>query len=378
MTPFVLVSGDFVTTGGMDRANFALADYLSRQGRPVALVAHRVDAALAGRPGVTVHRVPKPFGSYLLGGWPLAWAGREVAGRAAGSRVVVNGGNCQRADINWVHYLHAAYRPDVGLGFRRRLRERFERELHRRDERAAVAAARVVVCNSERTRQDAIRLVGVAPHSAVTVYLGTDPDRFHPPAATDRDELRRRYQWPLDRPVVAFVGSPGDRRKGFETVLAAWQVACRAADWDALLVVIGRDAGLPVWDARVRAAGLAERVRFLGFRSDVPDLLRAADVLVSPTRYEAYGLGVHEAICCGLPAIVSADAGVAERYPSALGDWLLPDPDDAADLATKLRHWRADVAGSRGRFAAFSAALRSHTWDDMAEQFLRAVGEAPN
>ncbi|MDK2408772.1 glycosyltransferase [Aphanizomenon sp. PH219] len=54
-------------------------------------------------------------------------------------------------------------------------------------------------------------------------------------------------------------------------------------------------------------------INFLGFRADVPNLLRAADCLVAPTRYEAYDLGVHEALCCGLPAIVSADAGVDER-----------------------------------------------------------------
>src|SRR2546428_102724 len=79
------------------------------------------------------------------------------------------------------------------------------------------------------------------------------------------------------------------------------------------------------WQGMAAAHELAGRVRFLGFRTDVPDLLRAADVLIAPSRYEPYGLTVHEALCCGLPALVSAAAGVAERYPAELSDLLIPN-----------------------------------------------------
>src|SRR5262245_51363851 len=59
MNPYLLVSGDFTTWGGMDRANYALADYLARQGNEVHLVAHRVAPGLSERPNVIFHRVPK-------------------------------------------------------------------------------------------------------------------------------------------------------------------------------------------------------------------------------------------------------------------------------------------------------------------------------
>ena len=67
-----------------------------------------------------------------------------------------------------------------------------------------------------------------------------------------------------------------------------------------------------------RSLNLINRAAKFLWSADVPNLLRAADCLVAPTRYEAYGLGVHEALCCGLPGIVSADAGVAERYSPEL------------------------------------------------------------
>jgi hypothetical protein len=66
MKSYLLVTGDFVRTGGMDRANFALADYLARQGEQVHLVAHRVAPELLAYPNVTFHRVPKVANSYLL------------------------------------------------------------------------------------------------------------------------------------------------------------------------------------------------------------------------------------------------------------------------------------------------------------------------
>ena len=119
---------------------------------------------------------------------------------------------------------------------------------------------------------------------------------------------------------MLFIGALGDRRKGFDTLHKAWEMLTRRSATDPLLVVIGQGALLPEWQQRTRAAGLERSITYLGFRNDVPRLVRAADMLVAPTRYEAYGLGVHEALCCGLPAVVSADAGVAERYPAELAD----------------------------------------------------------
>jgi glycosyltransferase involved in cell wall biosynthesis len=175
--------------------------------------------------------------------------------------------------------------------------------------------------------------------------------------------------------VVAFVGALGDRRKGFDTLLAAWQRLCRG-NWDADLVVIGGGAELPVWRTRVQAIGLEERIRFLGFRRDVPELLPACDLLVSSTRYEAYGLGVHEALCCGVPALVSRSAGVAERYPAELAHFLLDDPEDDVALAARLFAWREHRDGCRPDVATLTERLRQRTWDDMVAEMLGLMESA--
>jgi len=67
-------------------------------------------------------------------------------------------------------------------------------------------------------------------------------------------------------------------------------------------------------------------------------------VLVSPVRYEAYGLNVQEALCCGVPAIVSACAGVAERYPATNSlDCFYVILTTFRELVERMRRWRESI-----------------------------------
>ena len=378
MKSYLLVTGDFVKTGGMDRANFALADYLTRQEKNVHLVAHRVAPELLAHGNVTFHHVPKVANSYLLGSPLLNWMGRSHARQLtrAGGRVLVNGGNCHWGDINWVHYVHAAYEPESQVGQLRQLKGAVSRRLFLATERRTLRSARVIVANSARTKRDLIERLAIPEQRIHCVYYGTEPHIFYPATAQERAELRWQLGWSLDKPIVMFIGALGDRRKGFDTLFTAWQRLCADPNWDADLVAIGVGAELPLWQRRAAEAGISSRIHFLGFRSDVPDLLRSADCLVAPTRYEAYGLGVHEALCCGLPALVSATAGVAERYPPDLSDLLLPNPEDSVDLAARLSHWRKTPDEYSKLVNSFSGQLRGYTWDDMAQSILEKMEES--
>src|SRR5204862_7359665 len=119
---WLLATGDLAAHGGMDRANHALVSWLARQGRDVHVVAHRVDAELTSSRRVTVHAVRRPLGAHLVGAPLLARAARRVRAQLpAGTRVLMNGGNGVDGVPTWVHYLHAAYAPDVAVSLRTRL-----------------------------------------------------------------------------------------------------------------------------------------------------------------------------------------------------------------------------------------------------------------
>jgi glycosyltransferase involved in cell wall biosynthesis len=275
-----------------------------------------------------------------------------------------------------VHYLHAAYEAPTAGSAARRAKTALVRRRDLLGERHALTRARVVISNSRRTRADLIERLGIPENRIEVVYYGSDPVRFSYVDAPSRVAAKRALGRPTDRPLVGFVGALGDRRKAFDSIFDAWQALARRKDWDADLVAVGAGAELPAWQARVRDAGLESRVVFLGFRADVPEVMAACDALVHPARYEAYGLSVHEALCRGIPALVSARAGVAEMYPTELADLLIANPDDAREVEARLLAWRQNLERVSALVAPVSAALRARTWDHMAQEIVEHVERA--
>ena len=371
-SPWLLIARDFIQTGGMDAANLYLAMHLAERSS-VVIVAHRTDETLIG-PNVTIHTVRRPFGRDILGEGKLRSIGLLKAREwiAKGGHVLANGGNCLVPAANWVHYVHAAYQSPAAGTILRRWKDYFYHRRALRWEREALTAAKVVIANSRLTAKQLVEHFGIDARKIHVVYYGTDPVRFGPIAPGEREVMRKQLGWD-DRPWLIFIGGLGDRRKGFDVLYAAWRTLCAQPDWDANLAVIGRGAELAHWQSCAKADGVADRISFLGFRNDVPNVLAAADAIVHPSRYEAYGLGVHEAMCRGLPAIVSANAGVAERFPENLRELLLAHLDDPEALVERLKHWRKNQAALQVRATAYSSKLRVRTWSHMAEEIRTIV-----
>lgn len=74
---------------------------------------------------------------------------------------------------------------------------------------------------------------------------------------------------------------------------------------DAVLLLVGGGEDMPAIQAKAEALGIAERVRFLGVRSDVADLMQAMDVFVFPSLYEGLPVTMVEAQVAGLPCLIS-------------------------------------------------------------------------
>lgn len=379
--PWLIVAAGFHFRGGMDKANAELASYLLSTGVAVHLVAHDVDALFLEHPRATVHVVARPLGSFALGEFGLDRRGRAVARELRrahpATRVVVNGGNCRFDDINWVHYVHHAWRevdPAAPAWFK--VKHRLFSVRWRRLERRALRASRLVVANSKLTEEHLVKHIGVPAARVRTIYLGTD-EGWAVPTPDDRADARRWLRLEDGRPAIAFVGALGlDRRKGFDTLLNAWTRLCGTPGSDTDLVVAGGGAGAKTISLHAERAGLSSRIRVLGHTNRVQDVLAAVDLLVSPVRYEPYGLNVQEALCRGVPAIVSRKAGVAERYPHELSDMLLNDPDSSEELLNVLRRWRREPDAWKVRVAPLGRALRAYGWRDMASALVDTAGVA--
>ncbi|MBC8106774.1 MAG: glycosyltransferase family 4 protein [Anaerolineae bacterium] len=372
--PIAIVTGDFVKTGGMDRANYAFADYLARAGRDVHLVAFRVADDLLARPGVCFHPVKKIFDSYLLALPLLNRVGQQISRQIAarGGRVITNGGNCRFGDINWVHHVHALDPINDSGNLIRRFKNALAKRTWRREERDRVPMARLVITTCQRTRNDIVQSLRVPADKVHVVYLGVDPAIFRPIEEPARHSLRTQFGWP-DVPHVAFIGAMGDRRKGFDVLYRAWRRLCANPSWNARLLVIGRGTDAAHWCERARRDSLDSRIELIDFVPNLAQTLACCDAHVLPSRYEGYSLVTHEAFCCGVPALVSRSAGIAERYPDSLQELLIDDQADDREVERRLRHWHANRQRFRAEAELFGARLREHTWDDMAAQMMALI-----
>jgi glycosyltransferase involved in cell wall biosynthesis len=376
--PWVLVAGGFHYQGGMDKANAALAEYLLKRHTPVHLVTHCVDPEILRHSLVTAHIVPRLARSNFIGELFLGLRGRSVANYLTSmwpaTRVVVNGGNCNWPDVNWVHYVHHAWSfSDQNAPLLVQLKNRATTFLAKRRERSAICAAHLALANSHLTRRDLIHYLNIKPGSVKTMYLGSDPN-WDLPTPTERFAARAWLGIPHKRPLVVFVGALGrDERKGFDSLWLAWKTLCSLKDWDADLIIAGGGSGVAKWQFEIKRAGLSGRIRLLGFTDRIAELLAAADLLVSPVRYESYGLNVQEAICRGVPAMVSSSAGVAERYTPNQAEMLLPDPEDVDDLVLRLLRWRPLMDYWKEQFLPLARTLRSYSWADMAHDIVSLI-----
>lgn len=189
---------------------------------------------------------------------------------------------------------------------------------------------------------------------------GVDPDRFRKVEATDAARLRLRAELgagPGD--VVVLMIGRLVAEKGYPELLAAMESV------DAHLWVVGSrlesDHAASVEDAIARIdsnAALSARISFLGYRSDVDDLLRAADIFTLPSHREGMPRSIIEAMMSGLPVVATNIRGSREEVVDGETGFLVP-VRDAAKLADALQRLAKDVdlrsrmgAAGRGRAVA--------------------------
>ena len=124
------------------------------------------------------------------------------------------------------------------------------------------------------------------------------------------------------------------KEKGYDVLLdAAHRVLERRSD--VVFVTVGQGPEHDDLIARHEQLGLGDRFRFLGFRSDVPDLLAAADVCCFSSRHEGLPVALMEASAMSLPTVATRVGGLPDVIEDD-GSGLLVDPDDPAQLAAAL------------------------------------------
>jgi glycosyltransferase involved in cell wall biosynthesis len=381
-------SADGRTTGTLDAIHTQEPVILSRpkggegsQPPPPRQTRQRVPPANGQTGSLVWHRVPTLPGPHLFKF--LFWIVANTAMRwwhrlAHGLRfdlVFSPGINCFDADFIVVHALF------------RRLRELADqpssqsragetqnpwRRLHRSAYYATVAAIERIVYANRKThlaavsRRTADLLGRYFNRSGVAViYNGIDTVQFSAPARLAlRQGARYRRNFSDKEFVLLLIGNDW-RVKGLPTILAA-MAATR--DLPVRLIVVGSDVATS-FQGDAQRLGIADRCRWEPPRADVIDFYATADVYVSPSLEDSFGLPVAEAMACGLPVITSKFAGVSELIQNDRDGLVLPDPSNTAVLADILRDLHANPAARASLGDAASLAAQTWTWDQNATEF---------
>ncbi|HKX77132.1 MAG TPA: glycosyltransferase [Novosphingobium sp.] len=199
--------------------------------------------------------------------------------------------------------------------------------------------------------------LGMAADKIHVHYTGLDRDRFRPTdRAAARAGVERVYRIPPQGPLLLAAGALIERKgqrlaiEALARLLGARLLGARLA-----LVGSGEDEGL----LRRRAAelGLADRVHFLGVVSHdhLPELLRAADVMVLPSASEGLANVWVEALACGTPIVIPDIGGAREvvKEPSA-GRIAPRNPAGIAAALSELLAAPPSQADAAGNVAQFS------------------------
>lgn len=173
---------------------------------------------------------------------------------------------------------------------------RYTRAVLRADALVARAVDRTVVV-APPMREFLVGRLGVPSRAVVHIDNGVDL----PPAAPPTGPVRN----------LLFVGLLVER-KGVHLLLDALARARHTLPEDVTLTVVGDGPERAALQARAAATGLDGRVRFLGFRDDVPDLLARADGFVLPSLLEQQPLVLLEALGAGLPVLATDVGGVRD------------------------------------------------------------------
>jgi len=366
-----LVTHKVVIGDGQGRINYEVTHEALRRGHKVTLVSSEVEPELANHSAVTWVRIPvQGFPTELLRNQVFAlqssrWLNQHrdlidlVLGNGAITWVPV--------DVNAVHMVHSAWlqspvhtaRVERGpYGWYQWLYT----VINATWERRAFEQARMIIAVSDLVR-DQICALGVLPNRVRVISNGVQLNEFTP---GPRD--RRKLGLPDNVPLAIFAGDIRRALKNLDTVLHA------LTDTPGIHLIVAGSTDNSPYPAMTDRLGLSSRVHFLGFRRDLPELMRAADFFVFPSRYESFSLVLLEAMATGLPVVTARTVGAANLVSPECGV-VLEDPNDQHQLAEAMRALAANPEQRLRMGRAGRAVAEMNSFDAMARQYLELLEE---
>jgi glycosyltransferase involved in cell wall biosynthesis len=301
--------------GGAERQGLFAARELTRQGRDVELIYY--------------HQVPHPFDPAGMENTPIVYLPKEgtylrflirlrnyfrekqfdvvhgfkssptlyaaLAGRSAGVPVILGGIRCEYDDRGWIRRGHRFVNRFID-GW---------------------------VVNAKATTDSLVRGFGASPGKVFVVYNGIEPDSFV--STYSSEQAKQRLDLDPKCPVVSIfaVIRPQKNHELFIETAARVAKTLPATRF----LVVGDGDQRQRFEQLARSRGAGENIKFLGIRSDIPDLLAATDVSVLTSHYEGLANALLEAMAVGKPVVTTGYTGAEELVTNGYDGFITPMGD---------------------------------------------------
>ena len=231
--------------------------------------------------------------------------------------------------------------------------------------RLALQRAKKIITVSETTKQELIRLFGIRPELAVTIYPGFRRlcDIFQESVAG------------VSQPYFLYIGTLKERKNVLSVIKAFSQYKKDMGD-RRQLVIAGKHNQLDPYVKKlhklIEQEGIASEVVFTGLISDgqVSWLYQHAEALVFPSLLEGFGLPILEAMSCKIPVITSSTGSLAEVAGSAA---LLVNPLGVDEIAAGMKRIVSDSELRAKLVAAGLDRLQIFSWSKTARELEQLV-----
>jgi glycosyltransferase involved in cell wall biosynthesis len=287
--------------------------------------------------------------------------------------------NCLDADIIAVHIVFTEfYRlAHQGLALRQNPARKWPWLIHRKlsyhlfmalERRAYARNDILLVVTSHKMEQDLERSFQRNGRMAL-VYNGVDLDQMNPARRGSlREKARRDLRISEGAFAILLIGNDW-KKKGLRFLIEA---VGRLRIPDLRILVVGHDESFS-YDEILRRNGLENRMTILPIVPQVESYYAAADMYAGPSLEDSFAIPPLEAMACGLPVIVSRQAGVSELVTHGVDGFVLEDPTDSRQLAEFIQRIYASTDLRRELGVRAEATARQHTWQRNAEEMGKVI-----
>lgn len=231
--------------------------------------------------------------------------------------------------------------------------------------RFSCVVAEKIICVSENTKSDVMRLYGIAEEKICVVYEGYEQEYQIP---NTKYQINSHLQ--IQKPYLLFIGRL-EERKNIVRIIEAFEILKEKYQIQHQLVLVGKPGygyekiRFKIYDSRFK-----NKIQELGYVSEEEkwESLRNADVFVFPSLYEGFGIPILEAQSMGIPVVTAHTSSL----PEVAGDGaLFVDPSDAESIADGIYKVLSDKGLRDGILQKATQNVSRFSWQKCARDIAR-------